>query len=137
GRRSTPPRSTRRSGSSTSRTTTRTGSARTPVSDTSAELYRRALELMPGGVSSPVRAMLSIGRDPIFVERGEGCELVDAEGNRYLDYVCSWGPLILGHAHPGVVSVVREAASRGTSYGAPTAGEVELADEVTERFGSV
>ncbi len=93
---------------------------------------------MPGGVNSPVRAMRSIGRDhPVFVERGEGCELVDADGNRYVDWVCSWGPLILGHAHPAVVEAVQRAAERGTSYGAPTVGEVELAEEVCERFGSV
>jgi glutamate-1-semialdehyde 2,1-aminomutase len=106
--------------------------------DRSAELYRRALELMPGGVNSPVRAMRSIGRDhPIFVDRGEGAELVDVDGNRYVDWVCSWGPLILGHAHPSVVAAVTEAARRGTSYGAPTEGEVELAGEVVDRFGSV
>ena len=93
---------------------------------------------MPGGVNSPVRAMRAIGRDhPVFAERGEGCELVDVDGNRYVDWVCSWGPLILGHAHPGVVDAVRRAAERGTSYGAPTEGEVELAAEVCERFGSV
>jgi glutamate-1-semialdehyde 2,1-aminomutase len=93
---------------------------------------------MPGGVNSPVRAMRAIGRDhPVFAERGEGCELVDADGNRYVDWVCSWGPLILGHAHPGVVEAVRRAAERGTGYGAPTEGEVELAAEVCERFGSV
>jgi glutamate-1-semialdehyde 2,1-aminomutase len=105
--------------------------------DRSERLYRRALELIPGGVNSPVRAMRSIGRDPIFVERGEGAELIDVDGNRYLDYVCSWGPLILGHADPDVVAAVREAAGRGTSYGAPTGGEIALAGEVTERFGSV
>jgi glutamate-1-semialdehyde 2,1-aminomutase len=92
---------------------------------------------LPGGVNSPVRAMRSIGRDPIFVEHGEGAELVDVDGNRYLDYVCSWGPLILGHAEPSVLAAVREAAERGTSYGAPTEGEVELAAEVADRFGSV
>jgi glutamate-1-semialdehyde 2,1-aminomutase len=93
---------------------------------------------MPGGVNSPVRAMRAIGRDhPVFAERGEGCELVDADGNRYVDWVCSWGPLILGHAHPEVVEAVRRAAERGTSYGAPTEGEVELAAEACERFGSV
>jgi glutamate-1-semialdehyde 2,1-aminomutase len=93
---------------------------------------------MPGGVNSPVRAMRGIGRDhPVFAERGEGCELVDADGNRYVDWVCSWGPLILGHAHPEVVEAVRRATERGTSYGAPTEGEVELAAEVCERFGSV
>jgi glutamate-1-semialdehyde 2,1-aminomutase len=93
---------------------------------------------MPGGVNSPVRAMRSIGRDhPVFVARGEGCELIDVDGNRYIDWVGSWGPLILGHAHPGVVAAVTDAAGRGTSYGAPTQGEVELAREVVDRFGSV
>ena len=93
---------------------------------------------MPGGVNSPVRAMRSIGREhPIFAARGEGAELIDVDGNRYIDWVCSWGPLILGHAHPRVVAAVREAAERGTSYGTPTGGEVELAAEVVERFRSV
>ena len=105
--------------------------------DRSERLYRRALGLIPGGVNSPVRAMRAIGRDPIFVERGEGAELIDVDGNRYLDYVCSWGPLILGHADPDVVAAVREATGRGTSYGAPTGGEIALAGEVTERIGSV
>jgi glutamate-1-semialdehyde 2,1-aminomutase len=105
--------------------------------DRSERLYRRALGLIPGGVNSPVRAMRSIGRDPIFVERGEAAELIDVDGNRYLDYVCSWGALILGHADPDVTAAVREATGRGTSYGAPTGGEIALAGEVTERFGSV
>ncbi len=105
--------------------------------DRSERLYRRALGLIPGGVNSPVRAMRSIGRDPIFIERGEGAELIDVDGNRYLDYVCSWGPLILGHADPDVVAAVREAVGRGTSYGAATGAEIALAGEVTERFGSV
>ena len=93
--------------------------------------------MLPGGVNSPVRAMRSIGRDPIFVERGEGCELLDVDGNRYVDWVCSWGPLILGHADPGVVAAVEAAARKGTSFGAPTADEVELATEVAYRFSSV
>ena len=92
---------------------------------------------MPGGVNSPVRAMRQIGRDPIFVAGGEGCRLVDVDGNRYVDWVCSWGPLILGHADPAVVEAVREAAARGTSYGAATEGEVSLAEEVAARIGSV
>ena len=92
---------------------------------------------MPGGVNSPVRAMRQIGREPIFIERGEGCELVDVDGNRYVDWVCSWGPLILGHAEAGVLAAVTEAASRGTSYGAATAAEVELAEEVVARVPSV
>jgi len=103
----------------------------------SAELYRRALARLPGGVNSPVRAMGAIGRDPLFVDRGEGAELIDVDGNRFVDYVCSWGPLILGHAHPAVVDAVAAAAARGTSFGAPTAGEVELAEEVCVRFASV
>jgi glutamate-1-semialdehyde 2,1-aminomutase len=103
----------------------------------SAELYRRALASIPGGVNSPVRAMRSIGRDPIFIAKGEGAEIVDVDGNRFIDYVCSWGPLIHGHAHPHVLSAVIEAAARGTSFGAPTAAEVELAEEVKRRMPSV
>lgn len=103
----------------------------------SAELYRRALAVMPGGVNSPVRSMGSIGRDPIFIERGEGCELVDVDGNRYIDWISSWGPLIHGHAHPAITEAVAAAAARGTSYGAATAGEVGLAEAVCSRFGSV
>jgi len=81
--------------------------------------------------------MRAIGRDPVFAERGDGAELVDVDGNRYLDYVCSWGPLILGHANPGVVEAVRDAAARGTSFGVPTGAEIALAGEVAERFRSV
>jgi len=103
----------------------------------SAELYRRALELIPGGVNSPVRAMRSIGREPIFIARGEGAELIDVDANRFIDYVCSWGPLIHGHAHPHVLAAITDAAANGTSFGAPTAGEVELASEVVRRMESV
>jgi glutamate-1-semialdehyde 2,1-aminomutase len=99
----------------------------------SAEAYARALELLPGGVNSPVRAMRSIGRDPIFMARGEGAEIIDVEGNRYVDWVMSWGPLIAGHAHPDVVGAVTAAAAAGTSFGAPTESEVDLAAEVVER----
>ncbi len=93
--------------------------------------------MIPGGVNSPVRAMKQIGRSPIFIERGEGPYLWDVDGNPYVDWVCSWGPLISGHADPLVVEAVRQAVGRGTSYGAPTAGEVELATEVVDRFASV
>jgi glutamate-1-semialdehyde 2,1-aminomutase len=103
----------------------------------SAELYRRALTYLPGGVNSPVRAMRAIGRDPIFVERAEGAELQDVDGNRYVDWVCSWGPLIHGHAHPSILAAIGEAAARGTTFGAPTAGEVDLAEEITRRLPSV
>jgi glutamate-1-semialdehyde 2,1-aminomutase len=81
--------------------------------------------------------MRQIGRDPIFIDRGEGCELVDVDGNRYVDWVCSWGPLILGHAHPAVIGAVTDAAARGTSFGAATEAEVELAEEVAARVPSV
>jgi glutamate-1-semialdehyde 2,1-aminomutase len=103
----------------------------------SAELYRRALERLPGGVNSPVRAMGAIGRTPLFIERGDGADLYDVDGNRYVDYVCSWGPLVLGHAHPDVVAAVRAAAAAGTSFGAPTGGEVELAEQVASRMPAV
>jgi glutamate-1-semialdehyde 2,1-aminomutase len=94
----------------------------------STELYQRALELLPGGVNSPVRAMHAIGRDPIFIARGAGAELFDVDGNRYVDYVCSWGPLIHGHAHPQVLAAVIAAAE---------AAEVELAAEISRRLESV
>ena len=111
-----------------------------PVSLTdarSAQLYRRALEYLPGGVNSPVRAMRSIGRDPLFIERGQGSEIVDVDGNRYVDWVMSWGPLIHGHAHPEIISAVLSVAERGTTFGAPTRGEIALAEEVTTRVPSV
>ena len=103
----------------------------------SAELYERALRVLPGGVNSPVRAMRQIGRDPIFIERGEGCELISVDGDRYIDWVSSWGPLILGHAPPQVIAAVDEAARLGTSFGAATGAEVELAEEVVARVPSV
>ena len=103
----------------------------------SADLYARAVGVLPGGVNSPVRAMRAIGRDPLFVARGEGAELVDVDGNRFVDWVCSWGPLIHGHAHPDVLAAVADAAGRGTTFGAPTEGEVELAEEVGRRMSSV
>jgi glutamate-1-semialdehyde 2,1-aminomutase len=107
-----------------------------PSHERSAELYRRALQVLPGGVNSPVRAMRQIEREPIFIERGEGCELIDVDGNRYVDWVGSWGPLILGHAHPRVIAAVETAAVSGTSFGAATAAEVELAEEVVARVPS-
>ena len=81
--------------------------------------------------------MRAIGRDPIFIERADGAEIVDVDGNVYVDYVCSWGPMILGHAHPQVLAAVTEAAALGTTFGAPTAGEVELAELVSARMPSV
>ncbi len=103
----------------------------------SAALFSRAVRVLPGGVNSPVRAMKSIGRDPIFADRAEGAELIDVDGNRYVDYVCSWGPLIHGHAHPDIVAAVTAAARAGTTFGAPTEREVELAETVAARVPSV
>ncbi len=116
------------------------GAERTiPALDTrrSTELYQRALRLLPGGVNSPVRAMRSIGRDPIFVAAGQGARISDVDGNQYIDWVCSWGPLILGHAHPAVIAAIGEAAAHGTTFGAPTEAEVRLAAEITRRMPSV
>ena len=105
---------------------------------THSELYRRALELIPGGVNSPVRAMRAVGLDePFFVARAEGAYLEDVDGNRYLDWVCSWGPLLFGHADPETVEAVREAALDGTSFGAPTEREVELAAELVDAIPSL
>jgi glutamate-1-semialdehyde 2,1-aminomutase len=99
----------------------------------SSEAFARALQLIPGGVNSPVRAMRAIGRDPLFIARGAGAELIDVDGNRYVDWVMSWGPLVAGHAHPEVVAAVTAAAAAGTSYGAPTEAESELAAEIVAR----
>ncbi len=105
---------------------------------TRSELYRRALELIPGGVNSPVRAMRAVGLDePLFIRRGEGAYFEDAEGRRYLDWVLSWGPLLFGHADPETVAAVIEAAAEGTSFGASTEREVELAAEIVDAVPSV
>ncbi|WP_067972040.1 glutamate-1-semialdehyde 2,1-aminomutase [Nocardiopsis trehalosi] len=100
---------------------------------TSAELFERASAVVPGAVNSPVRAFGAVGGTPPFMASGAGPYLTDVDGNEYVDLVCSWGPLILGHAHPAVVEALRTAAAAGTSYGAPTPGEVELAEEITAR----
>src|SRR5581483_6742403 len=86
----------------------------------SESLFAEAQRHLPGGVNSPVRAFRAVGGTPRFVERARGCRLWDVDGNEYIDYVCSWGPLIAGHAHPHVVAAIQRAAERGTSYGAPT-----------------
>ena len=105
--------------------------------DRSARLMERAVRRMPGGVNSPVRAFRSVGGDPLFMERGEGPRIFDADGNAYIDYVMSYGPLLLGHAPPEVVGAVERAARRGTTFGAPTRLEVELAELVCEAVPSV
>ena len=103
----------------------------------SSELFDRAKSVLPGGVNSPVRAFRAVGGTPFFVARGEGARLFDVDGKSYVDYVCSWGPLILGHAHPGVLAAVEGAAARGWTYGAPCEAEVELAEEVCRRMPSL
>jgi glutamate-1-semialdehyde 2,1-aminomutase len=102
-----------------------------------AALFERARRVLVGGVNSPVRAMRSIGRDPVFVERAEGAHVWDVDGRRYVDYLATWGPAILGHAAPAVIDAVRDALPRGTSYGAPTEREVLFAEAVVEAFPSV
>ncbi|MCM3876460.1 MAG: glutamate-1-semialdehyde 2,1-aminomutase, partial [Thermoanaerobaculia bacterium] len=100
-------------------------------------LFERARKRMPGGVSSPVRSFASVGGQPFFVKKGRGATLIDADGNRYVDWVMSYGPLVFGHAYGPVLSAVRRALPRGTSYGAPSKGEVELAERVTRAFPSM
>ncbi|MCX8117061.1 MAG: glutamate-1-semialdehyde 2,1-aminomutase [Desulfobacterota bacterium] len=99
--------------------------------------YRRSLECIPGGVNSPVRAFKAIGIPPVFIDRGRGSRLWDVDGNEYIDYVGSWGPMILGHAHPRIVNVLKKTAPKGTSFGAPTSLEVELAMKVKKAFPSI
>ncbi len=99
--------------------------------------FERAKRVIPGGVNSPVRAFRSVGRDPVFIERASGAHMWDIDGNEYIDYVGSWGPLILGHAHPEVIAAIGKAAERGTSYGAPTELETELAEVVLKAFPSM
>src|SRR5690606_21361948 len=104
---------------------------------TSIELFERARRVIPGGVNSPVRAFKSVGGTPVFIRRAEGAYLEDEDGNRYIDYVGSWGPMLLGHAHPDVVEAVREATASSTSFGAPTRLEVEVAELICELVPSI
>jgi glutamate-1-semialdehyde 2,1-aminomutase len=105
--------------------------------DRSIAAYERARRTIPGGVNSPVRAFKSVGGTPLFVREASGCRFTDLDGNSYIDYVMSWGPLILGHAHPATIEAVQQAAARGTSYGAPTEAESELAELVCAMIPSV
>src|SRR5262245_51598351 len=100
-------------------------------------LFAEAQRVIPGGVNSPVRAWKSVGGSPRFISSGQGARITDVDGRSYVDMVCSWGPLIFGHAHPSVVRAVQEAASRGVSFGAPTPGEVELAREIVGVYPSM
>ncbi|HET9331904.1 MAG TPA: glutamate-1-semialdehyde 2,1-aminomutase, partial [Steroidobacteraceae bacterium] len=113
------------------------GVARESRHPRSAELYERACRVIPGGVSSPVRAFRAVGGTPLFIARAAGAQVFDADGRSYLDFVGSWGPLIAGHAHPAVVAAVTEALSRGTTYGAPCAGEVELAERIVASYPAI
>src|SRR5437763_1191989 len=103
----------------------------------SKEAFARAGRVIPGGVNSPARAFGAVGGQPLFISRGEGAYLFDLDGNQYLDYIGSWGPLILGHAHPRVVAAVTEAARRGLTYGAPTEAESVLAEMIVGALPSV
>jgi glutamate-1-semialdehyde 2,1-aminomutase len=105
--------------------------------DTSKKLFKEAGELIPGGVNSPVRSGKAVGFDPLFIKSARGCRITDEDSNVYIDYVGSWGPLILGHAHPEVVAAVKRCADRGTSYGIPTRLEVEMAGKVVEMVPSI
>ena len=105
--------------------------------ETSQKLFQQALGKIPGGVNSPVRACKSVGRDPVFIDRAEGSLIYDADGNQYIDYVGSWGPLILGHRHPSVISAIENVLKRGTSFGAPTDLEIQLAELIIESVPSV
>src|SRR3954469_7877581 len=100
-------------------------------------LFERAQRVIPGGVNSPVRAFRAVGGQPIFIQRAEGAYVYGADGAKYTDYIGSWGPMILGHAHPAVVEAIRAAAAHGTSYGAPTELEVRFAEKVTEIYPSI
>ena len=103
----------------------------------SEELFRRAQEIIPGGVNSPVRAYRSVGGNPPFIARGEGSRIIDVDGNAYIDYVGSWGPLLLGHRHPAILAALEAALAMGTSFGAPTAQEVELAEAISDAVPSI
>lgn len=107
------------------------------MGEKSKALFEKARRCIPGGVNSPVRAGKAVGIDPPFIARAEGCHLWDVEGNRYIDYVCSWGPMILGHGHPLVVKALEERLPQGTSYGAPTELEVEMAETIVEMVPSI
>jgi glutamate-1-semialdehyde 2,1-aminomutase len=104
---------------------------------TSETLFQRAIEKIPGGVNSPVRAFRSVGGKPLFIARGEGSHLFDADGNEYIDYVGSWGPLLLGHRHPDILAALERALAIGTSFGAPTEQEIELADAICDAVPSI
>jgi glutamate-1-semialdehyde 2,1-aminomutase len=107
------------------------------MGEKSRDLFQRAIKSIPGGVNSPVRAGKSVGIDPLFISKAKGCFLWDEDGNRYIDYVCSWGPMILGHSHPEVIKALEDRLYKGMSYGAPTELEVEMAETIIEMVPSI
>jgi len=107
------------------------------ITTISEKLFARAQKTIPGGVNSPVRAFRAVNLPPRFIVRGQGCNIFDADGNQYIDYVGSWGPLIVGHAHPAIVAAIREQAGRGSSFGAPTTLEIELAEMIVDAIPSM
>ena len=107
------------------------------ITTISEKLFARAQKTIPGGVNSPVRAFRAVNLPPRFIVRGQGCNIFDADGNQYIDYVGSWGPLIVGHAHPAIVAAIREQAGRGSSFGAPTTLEIELAEMIVDAIPSI
>jgi glutamate-1-semialdehyde 2,1-aminomutase len=102
----------------------------------SQQLFQQALNLIPGGVNSPVRACKSVGAAPLFIDRADGCHIFDADGNRFVDYIGSWGPMILGHRHPAVIEAIAGVLQRGTSFGAPMDLEIQLAQMVIDAYPS-
>ena len=103
----------------------------------SRSLFKQAAKVIPGGVNSPVRACKSVGCEPLFIHKADGCMIYDADGNGYIDYVGSWGPMILGHGHPSILSAIASTMKRGTSFGAPTDLEIELAEMVVAAVPSI
>ncbi|MGD9211165.1 MAG: glutamate-1-semialdehyde 2,1-aminomutase [Desulfobacteraceae bacterium] len=107
------------------------------INQRSKDLFEKAIKLIPGGVNSPVRACRSVGRTPVFIKNAQGCYIYDEDNNRYIDYIGSWGPMILGHRHPTVIAALEEALAHGTSYGAPTELEIQLAELIVSAVPSV
>jgi glutamate-1-semialdehyde 2,1-aminomutase len=107
------------------------------ITEKSKELFQKSQAIIPGGVNSPVRACKSVGTEPVFIDHAQGCRVYDADGNSYIDYIGSWGPMILGHRHPAVIDAIQKVLEKGTSFGAPTALELELAEMVIEAVPSI
>lgn len=103
----------------------------------SKKMFEKASQVIPGGVNSPVRAFRSVGSEPLFISSAQGARVTDVDGNEFIDFVCSWGPMIAGHAHPEIITAVKETAAKGTSFGAPTPNEITLAELVVEAVPSI